>query len=70
MLLVDYKNVIIMRYCQVVSAAQYIFPPLSPQQGTLISNFMDKPGGALQKNLAKIGIEVILDMVHACMILQ
>ncbi len=34
------------------------------QSGILISQFLNCPGGDLQKSLAKIGIEALLDMVR------
>ena len=34
------------------------------QSGSLISEYLDNPGGDLQKTIAKIGIDVLLDMVR------
>ena len=33
------------------------------QPGAQISEYLNKPGGKLQKELARIGVEVVLDMV-------
>ena len=34
------------------------------QQGDQISEYLDNPGGELQKKLAKVGVEAVLDMVR------
>ena len=36
----------------------------SMQQGDHISEYLNEPGGHLQKTLAKMGIEMLLDMVY------
>lgn len=37
---------------------------VTSQHGDQISEYLDNPGGELQKKLAKVGIEAVLDMVR------
>ena len=49
--------------CVVYAQYMYGLCLLYLQSGSHISSYMDNPGGKLQKTLARIGMDAVLDMV-------